>query len=170
MPLMNYLPMTMIRTHGGIIILISLMTAMALRILPLPEALTIYNPDWVALIVIYWCLALPERFGVGGAWFTGLFTDVLTGRLLGQYALSYCVVAFVCIKLHQQLRVFPPSQQALIVLILLSLCQLLIFWTQGIQGKSLDAWSYAASSITGAMAWPLVFMILREVRQRHRMR
>lgn len=160
--------MAITRTHGDGIILISLLLAMVLRILPLPQALVIYNPDWVALVVIYWCLAVPEKFGVGWAWVTGLCCDVLTGRLLGQYALSYCIIAFVCVKTHQRLRIFPPSQQALIVLFLLLLVQLLIFWTQGIRGITFEPWRYGASSVSGALVWPTVFKLLRRMRQKHR--
>ncbi len=160
--------MTINKTRGNGVILTSLIFAMILRIVPLPQEWVIYNPDWVALVVIYWCLAVPERFGVGLAWITGLFCDVLTGRLLGQYALSYCIIAFVCVKTHQRLRVFPPSQQAIIVLFLLLLGQLLIFWTQGIRGITPEPWHYGASSVSGALVWPIVLQLLRKMRQKHR--
>ena len=77
--------------------MVSLIIAMGLRILPLPDGVAVFNPDWVALIIIYWCLVLPERFGVGWAWITGLFTDILTGRLLGQNAMCYCIIAFISV-------------------------------------------------------------------------
>ncbi|MEY4767510.1 MAG: rod shape-determining protein MreD, partial [Pseudomonadota bacterium] len=65
---------------------------MSLRIAPFPQLIRIFNPDWVLLVLIYWTLALPYRRGVLTAWGIGLLTDVLTGRLLGEYALIYALI------------------------------------------------------------------------------
>lgn len=155
----------MLRANRGIeIFLLSVVIAMALRVVPLPNTVVIYNPDWVALVIIFWCINIPDRFGVGWAWTVGLLTDVLTGRLLGQYALSYCIIAFICIRLHRRMRVYPITQQMIAVFVLLGLCQLLIYWTENVRGATSPLWSYSASSISGAMVWPLVYILMR----RHR--
>ncbi|NJD06633.1 MAG: rod shape-determining protein MreD, partial [Methylococcaceae bacterium] len=72
-----------------IIVCVSLAFAMVLRILPWPPQWLAANPDWVLLFVVYWNMAIPDRFGVVAAWTTGLFADALTGRMLGQHALAY---------------------------------------------------------------------------------
>ena len=88
-------------------ILLTLILAMCLRIAPLPGVIAVFNPDWVLLTLIYWSLAAPERVGIFHAWTLGLLADVLTGRLLGQYALAYSLVIYICLKLHKRLRQFP---------------------------------------------------------------
>lgn len=138
---------------------------MALRILPLPHLVFPYNPDWVLLVLVYWCIALPERFGLGLAWVCGLFADVLTGRLLGQEALAYSVVAYFCIKFHLHLRAFPAYQQTLGVLVLLLLGQCLVLLTQHGRLAESGGWHYWLPSLTGALAWPWVFWLLRQVRR-----
>ena len=148
-----------------LVVAISLIVAMILRILPIPHEYEVYNPDWVLLFLIYWNIAIPDRFGVGAAWLTGLITDTLTGRLLGQHALAYSVTAFLCIRLHRQLRVYPLYQQALSMLLFLSLSQLLIFWTQNIRGPSSTDTSYWLPSLTGALVWPAIFVGLRRIRR-----
>jgi len=115
------------------VVLASLLLAMVLRIIPLPMEWFVYNPDWILLFLIYWAMAIPERVGVGYAWCLGLLSDVLTGRMLGQHALAYSVVVFVCVKGHRRLRSYPLYQQSLLVLLLLLANQLLIFWTQNIK-------------------------------------
>jgi len=35
-----------------------------------------YVPDWVTLVLIYWCMAAPQRVGVGAAWLVGLGLDL----------------------------------------------------------------------------------------------
>ena len=76
-------------TIGFFRILLTLVLAMCLRIAPLSGDLALLSPDWVLLVLIYWALYLPERVGIVHAWIFGLLTDVLLGRMLGQYALAY---------------------------------------------------------------------------------
>ncbi|MCU7812927.1 MAG: rod shape-determining protein MreD, partial [Candidatus Thiodiazotropha sp. (ex Notomyrtea botanica)] len=93
------------------IIYLTLLMGYFLTLIPLPEWAQTFRPQWVALILIYWCMALPERVGVGLGFIFGLLLDVLTGTLLGQHALGLSVVAFVTIKLHLRVRVMPLRQQ-----------------------------------------------------------
>ena len=162
--------MRLTSNHGNSTIILSVVVAMALRILPWPRDTLIFNPDWVLLVVIYWCLVTPERFSIGSSWFVGLLTDVLTGQLLGEHALSYAVIAYITVRLHKRFRIFPLSQQFLIVLLLLLLSQLLIYWSQNIQGNTGIGLSYWLPSFIGAMLWPLIFISLEQAgfRTRHR--
>ena len=108
-------------------IIISLILAMCLRIAPWPGDMAAFNPDWVLLFLIYWALAQPEHVGIFHAWVFGILVDVLTGRLLGQYALAYSIIVYICLKLHKRLRQFPFFQQGLFVFFCLLLSQLLLF-------------------------------------------
>ncbi len=160
--------MSDVRRRGGGIILISFVVAMALMVLPLPEWLREFRPEWVTLVVIYWCLALPNRVNIGFAWLAGLFVDVLTGTLMGQHALAMAVVAFVTVKLHKQIRVYPLWQQALSVFTMVALGQLLVVWIKGIVGESPQSWLYWGPSITSALVWPWVFAIMRNLRRSYK--
>ncbi|ROR34689.1 rod shape-determining protein MreD [Inmirania thermothiophila] len=156
------------RPRGRWVIAATLLAALVLAVLPLPEAFAPWRPRWAALILIYWCMALPHRVGVGTAWATGLFEDVLTGTLLGQHALTLAVLAYLVIKLHQRLRLFPLRQQMLAVLVLLLLGQLLDLWIRGFTGRSPETWAYWGASLTGTLLWPWVFTLLRTLRRRLR--
>ncbi|QFY41485.1 rod shape-determining protein MreD [Candidatus Methylospira mobilis] len=147
------------------VIVASIGLAMMLRIAAESPILAAINPDWVLMFVLYWNMAAPSRVGIGFAWVTGLFMDVLTGRLLGQHALTYTIVAYLCIRLHRQLRNHTLLQQSLIILLLLLIDQLLIFWTQKIRQVDSIDWLYWAAPFTGALLWPMVFMVLRHVRR-----
>jgi len=151
-------------------IIISVLGAMALRVFPWPLGLSLYSPDWVLFVIIYWCLAAPERFGVGAAFLIGLVTDVLTGQLLGQHAFAYSIIAWLSVKLHLRLRLFPLSQQALSVLAMLAAAQLLILWTEEMQGTPHIGWIYWVPSLTGALLWPPVELLLSKWTGRHEIR
>lgn len=134
----------------------TLACALVLRLLALPHPLTLLNPDWVLLVLIYWCLTFPERFGIGLAWLAGLWVDAATGRLLGQHALIYSLVAYSCVRFHSRLRIFPLGQQLLLILLFLLGSQLLLFCLEALRGRPLLRWSYWLPCVTGTLAWPLV--------------
>lgn len=156
--------MNLTRHHGGLVILFTFATAMLLTIMPIPEGLRVYRPDWVGLVLIYWCLALPERVGLFSGWLAGLFMDVLTSSLLGLHALALCLVAYLCLRIHQQIRVYPLWQQSLAVLILLLVHQLVLLWINGIVGRPSPGFSYWIPPVIGAVLWPFIYSVLRALR------
>jgi len=153
------------KRHGGSVILLTFVIALFLTVIPLPEWARYVRPDWVGLVLIYWCMALPERVGVATGWFTGLLIDLLTGSLLGQHALALTVVAYLTLRFHQRLRLFPVLQQSLTVLVLLILHQLLALWVSRIIGRPGVPWFFWMPSVLGMLIWPLVFSMLRGMRR-----
>lgn len=155
------------RYSGDWVITLSLMGALLLTLLPMPAAVQVYRPEWVALVVIYWCLAAPERVGVGVAWGMGIMLDVISGTLLGQHALALALVAYIAIKLHRQARQFPLWQQAFMVMLLIIVHLMLNLWVQGIIGQPPRSWKYWLPALTSMLLWPWVFLILRDLRRRY---
>lgn len=141
-------------------ITLTLVLAMCLRIAPWPPEIAIFNPDWVLLVLIYWSLVIPDRVGIFHAWTFGLLTDVLTGRLLGQYALAYSLIIYICLKLHKRLRQFPFLQQALFIFFCLLLSQLLLFFIKNLQHPAQLKASFWLPVFTGTLSWPLVYGLL----------
>jgi rod shape-determining protein MreD len=154
-----------VRPHGRLFILLTFGAAMLLRILPLPEELARHNPDWLLLVLIYWLLAVPEAVGVGVAWCAGLLADVLTGKMLGQQAFAYSLVAWACLKLYRRLRLHPLTQQTLAVLGYLFLAHGIDYWILNVKGLGGFGWSYWLSVPLGALLWPLVYLSLRHIRR-----
>jgi rod shape-determining protein MreD len=156
--------------QGNGVIIVSFLVAYILTIVPLPDWLREARPDWAALILIYWCMALPQRVGVGVGWLVGLGQDALQSTLLGQHALGYTIIAYLTIKLHQRIRIFPLWQQALSVLVLLLLTRIILFWINGLVGRPATTPTIWLAAITGTLLWPWVFLIMREFRRSHHIR
>jgi rod shape-determining protein MreD len=150
------------------VIVLSLAVAVVLTILPVPDWAEELRPQWVALTLVYWCLALPDRVGVFWAWSTGLVLDVAAGTLLGQHALSLSVVAYLVVELHPRIRIFPLWQQALSVWVLLLVERLLSLWVIGATGQPTPTLWYWAPTFVGMLLWPWIFIVLRDVRRRFR--
>jgi rod shape-determining protein MreD len=119
------------------------------------------------MVVIYWCMALPQRVGVGIAWLAGLLLDVVRDVLLGQYALTLAIIAFIVLRLHQRLRVFPLWQQAAVVAVLIVLQYFLVFWVRGTTGELPDFWLLLLPALGTFLLWPPTFLLLRNLRRRY---
>ena len=147
-------------------VLVTLVVALFLTILPLPAAAEDLRPQWVALTLIFWALALPDRVGVFWAFGTGLVLDVATGTLLGYYALGLSVIVYVAVELHARVRSFPLWQQALLVWLLLVLERLLALWVLGATGQPMPSLTYWWSPFVGLILWPWLTVVLRDLARR----
>ena len=88
-----------------LVIYLSLLVALVLMILPLPDWVQIYRPNWIALTLIYWSMALPKRVGLWFAFFTGIILDTSLGTLLGQHTLPLLLIIYINLNLYQRIRV-----------------------------------------------------------------
>ncbi|MBT8087288.1 MAG: rod shape-determining protein MreD [Gammaproteobacteria bacterium] len=145
-------------------VIITLLVGLMLTIMPLPPLLATARPDWLALLVIFWSMQLPRTWSVGSAWLIGIVLDVAYGTLLGQHALSLCVLAFLTVRFHLLMRVFPLLQLTATVFAMLALYQFLLFWVNGVAGVSAAAADYWAPVISGTLIWPFLYMFLSGMR------
>ena len=157
--------MSLMEHRSGWVIFLSFLIAFALTIMPLPGSVEMFRPHWVALVLIYWCLALPARVGVGYGWVCGLLLDVCLDTLLGQHALALALVAFLSLHLFLRVRVFPMWQQALSVFVLILLQSLIVLWVKGFIGESPGFLNILAAAVTSMLIWPFVYFVLRRIRR-----
>ncbi len=156
------------RSSRRLPVILSMIVGLMLTMMPLPEAAASFRPDWLALLVIFWAMQLPRTWSVGTAWIIGIVVDASQGTLLGQHALALCVIAFVTVRMHLLMRVFPLPQLTATVFPLLALYQFLLFWINGVAGIHAPAVVYWGPVISGTLLWPLVMMFLSGVRYRTR--
>ena len=100
----------MSRAHRPWVMPASLLLALVLGLLPLPQVLQPLRPYWLALVVAYWVLEAPDKAGLGLAFLTGLLADLAFGSLLGEQALRLVVMSFIIQRFRPRLRFFPVSQ------------------------------------------------------------
>jgi len=131
------------------------------NLLPVSGYAAMLKPDFLALVILYWCIQEPRLMGVGVAWFAGLFMDVADATLFGQHALAYAVLAFAADYFRRRVLRFPLWQQAVQVAVLLGFCALLVLLVRFIGGAPLPRWTYAAPPLVGALLWPLLSVLLQ---------
>jgi rod shape-determining protein MreD len=140
--------------------MLSLVATLALASVPLPDSLAPFRPDWVAVVLIYWSLMSPRQFSLLTAFWMGIALDTLTGALLGQNALALLVVVYLAEKFYLRLRVFPVSQLAFTVLVLLGLYEFILFWIDGMAGRSVPLIERWLPPLTGTLVWVLMYVFL----------
>jgi len=118
-------------------------------------------PDWVALVLAFWCVHQPLRVGMGSAFVLGLMMDVVDASVMGQHALAYVLLAFAAGGLSRRILWFPLSQQALHVLPMLLTTQLVMVVARLFGGGEFPGIAYFISSFVAAALWyPLTYMLL----------
>ena len=160
------MPLASLSLVGIFWMIVSVMLALILTLLPLPIWADWWRPEWVPLVVIYWSLVLPHRFSVGFAWIIGLLLDAVGGTLLGEQALALAVVAYITVKLHRRIRVFPLWQQSVTVFGLIAIFESIIFLIQGLIGQLPELVHYWLPSVSSMLLWPWVLFALRNGRRR----
>lgn len=156
--------------HGYGVIFLTFVVAYLLAVLPLPDWLLWGRPEWLALTLIYWCIALPHRVGIASALALGVALDVLEGAVLGQNAFALVVVALLSQMLYQRLRVYSLWQQSSVVFILVGVNQLICQWVQNLEGVGARSLLFLLPACSSALLWPVVLQVLRGLRRYYHVR
>lgn len=123
--------------------------------------LSVALPDWVALVLAFWCIREPLHIGMGAGFILGVLVDIGLADAMGQHALAYVVLAYLANTLARRVMWFPALLQALHVLPLLLLAQALMLGVQMFEGSRMTGWEYFLPSAVGAMLWlPLTYLLL----------
>jgi rod shape-determining protein MreD len=150
------------------VIIGSFLLAPVLALIPMPQWLLWGRPEWVALVLLYWSIALPHKVGIFAALAMGVMMDVLEGAVLGQNAFSLAVLALLSLALYQRLRVFSLWQQSGMVFVMIGMHQLASQWVQNFEGTGARTALFLLPALTSALLWPVVLQVLRGVRRHYR--
>lgn len=143
------------------VIYVTLLIAILLMILPLPDVLRLARPEFVVMTLIYWTMALPHRVNIGVAWFTGLIMDITTGGQLGVHAFAYAMAVFMVARFHLQLRQYPLWQQAFTILSLVFLVHVVSM----LNAPLTSSWHIWMPAVVSTLLWPFVYALLRKIRR-----
>ena len=117
-------------------------------------------PDFVALVLAFWCVRQPRLVGLGIAWALGLVSDAGNGVLLGQHALAYSVLAFLAVWLSRRILWFGAGLQALHVAFMLLVAVGVTVTVRLAAGDQLPGWPVIVGPLAGAALWPVVSWLL----------
>ncbi|GAB4061514.1 rod shape-determining protein MreD [Uliginosibacterium sediminicola] len=136
----------------------SLLVALVLHFVPMGRFYAI--PDFVALVLAFWCVREPLMVGMGMAFLLGVIVDVAHGAVMGQHALAYVLLAYASIVMSRRLLWFSPSAQALHMVPVFLGAQIVMLVVRLLVGGRFPGWTYFFSSFTTAALWMPVHYIL----------
>jgi len=144
----------------------SLLAALVLAFVPLRGEWVGWWPAWPLLVVIYWCLTLPNRVGILTAWLVGLLLDGARGGVLGQQALPMALVAYLCLLSYQRWRHFTLPQFSGMVFGLVTLHQFVGYWLGSIAGNAGGIMPWLTIAVASMVAWVALYPLLNYLRRR----
>ena len=144
---------------------LTLIVALLLSVIPMPEQMEIGRPLWLALVLTFWAIYFPQNIGVLTAWCVGIGQDILYGTLFGQHALALVIIVFLVLTLQQRLKVFPLWQQSCALLVIYGLAQLELLWLSTLSGMRPEINYYAWPVLISCLLWPWLYLLLINIKR-----
>ncbi len=158
----------MSRARNAWVLPVSLLLALLLGLVPLPDVLQPLRPYWLALVVAYWVLEEPDNVGIGMAFLLGLVADLAFGGLLGEQALRLAILAFILDRFRPRMRFYPLSQQAVTIGVLLLNDRVIGAVIHMVLGTVQLPWSYWWAPASGLLMWAPLYLVLDALRLNRR--
>ncbi|AVI63075.1 rod shape-determining protein MreD [Halomonas sp. M1] len=149
-----------------VVVWLSFLLALCLQVMPLADGWQVYRPEWIGLMLVYWCMRAPSRVGVFHGFVIGILMDLIEGTSLGQHAVILSLLAFLCALVYPRFRTYSLVQQAVLVLVLLGIVQLIEQWLRTLTGDFSIHLSFLIPSIISALLWPWLATMLRALERR----
>jgi rod shape-determining protein MreD len=152
------------RPVSNTFILMSVLAALFMNGLPWEGVWLMLRPDFVAVVLLYWCMHKPWRLGIGLSWAVGIFADVADASLFGQHALEYSVLAFGGVVLNHRLQMFDLRQQTSHVFGIMVLAYTVyasVHWLM----NGYVVWMYFLGCLTSTLLWPPLCILFQSMRQ-----
>lgn len=152
------------RPVSNLFIAASVMAAIFLNSLPWDGVWLMLRPDFVAVVLLYWCTHKPLRIGIGISWAIGILSDVGNASLFGQHALSYTVLAFGGVVLSRRIRMFDLREQTTQVFLIFLLTYVVYGLVHWVVHGQLE-WGYFFGCLTSTLLWIPMSTALQSMRQ-----
>lgn len=136
----------------------TLVIALLFNVLPWRDVRAV--PDLLAVVIVFWAIREPRKIGIGIPFVLGLLMDAANGVLLGQHALAYSVMAFMANTLSRRVLWFGLPAQALHVLGILLVGQVLMFGVRMVSGASFPGFAYFVGPFIAAALWPVLSFLM----------
>jgi rod shape-determining protein MreD len=119
-----------------------------------------WMPDFLAVVMLFWCVHQPRMVGIGVAFLFGVMTDVHQAALLGEHALTFTALGFLAVIVHRRLLWFSVPSQAMQVFPIFFAVHALELLMRMMSGASFPGWPIFAAPLLEALLWPIVSVIL----------
>ena len=138
---------------------LSLIVALLLSILPMPELISAFRPPWVLLLVLYIEYFLPGIFKLITLLFVGLLLDVLLATVLGEHSFALLLVTWIASSKSRRFQFFSMMQQIFLIGFFCLLYQTIISLIALLLGFNFSIVEPFASAIVSMFLWPWIRLL-----------
>lgn len=139
----------------------SLVTGFLLNLLPMGGFLHWILPDFVAMILLYWCIHQPLKIGIGAAWIFGILMDVADATLFGEHALAYSMMAFIALAFRRRVTMLKLDHQFTHITLIVLVMQIIVVLIGLVSRDIFIGWAYFLGSLTAGLLWPALTYLLK---------
>ncbi len=133
-------------------------------VIPLPQGVFFYWPDWIPMIMVFWALTTPDRFGPWVGFVVGILLEVIFVRKFGIEGLALASLIVLVNRSHLQLRVLSVWQQTIVVVLYIAIYKLIAGWLNGLIADFTITREYWYSLLGDLLIWPFLIILLNEVK------
>lgn len=158
--------------QGGWLILLTVLAALLLAIVHLPESwpqwLGWLRPAWVAMVIFFWVMELPHRMGLVTAWLLGLVLDVLYADPLGLNGVILASITYLGWRFYERFRMYSVLQQGGLVFLMVFAGELLRVFVQDLVFDRGVSFAVVFPALTSLLLWPFLYLLLSRLKQQVR--
>lgn len=140
-----------------------LFLAFCFTVVPLQGFASNLRPEMICLVMFYWSMRYPQRYGIFFSWLVGLCWDVLLGTTLGVHGLALALQTYLVLSMIQRLQMYPLLQQSFVVFIVVGIVLMLYRWIDGFLSQPARDMAFLLGAFTSALCWPLLAITLRRL-------
>lgn len=144
----------------------SLLVALFLQLVALPDLIAAARPLWVPLLLVYWALAEPRVPALIAAFVLGIALDVLYNTVLGQHAAGYVLLVYFMARLRGIFILFPLWQSTIALAPFWAGYCLLMSVIDDVAKHRADVWLRWLPALSTTLFWPLVYTLLDGAKRR----
>ncbi len=147
----------------NLFILLTLGVGITLDIVPMPHFFEVMRPNWTLMVVLFWSLHLPTKFGVGSAWFAGMLLDISKSFIWGMHGFIFSILCYLIKRHYQWIRELTLPEQTILVPAIFIIQSLIITWINGILGNAIPSIIlWIMPILVSSLVWPLIYALLTE--------
>lgn len=144
----------------------SLLVALLLQLVQLPDAIAAARPLWLPLMLVFWALAEPRVPALLAAFAFGIALDVLHNTILGQHAAGFVLLVYFMARLRGVFVLFPLWQSTLVLIPAWGGYCLLMALIDDLALHRADVWLRWLPALSTTLFWPLVYTVMDSRRGR----
>ena len=136
-----------------LLVVVTLFIALVANLLPYSDEAFDLKPDFVALLLLYWCLHRPKVAGFAAALILGFVMDLAYTTVLGQHVVAYSVLAFLALSTRVNCLQMNLLRQAIHVGLILFASKFVLFSVSYLIENAEFHWGYFKPEAFAATLW-----------------